>query len=273
MIIVNRIKLRKLTNTRDLGGIKTADGRVIKEGRLIRSGKLSKLPKGSVRALREIGVTTVVDLRIENERCASPDTVIDGCTYIHNPILCVPTFGITEELDLFTATEKESSRVKKEGERIKREFGSIDKYMVESYRSIVFSDASKAGLKAFLRLVIEEDGCILWHCASGKDRAGICAMLVESLLGVDEKTVLDDYMASARFWRKRYFLNKVVIVITPVSMSLKRILFGLMRIKRLYLETIIEEMKERYGGVEAYCKSELGVTDADVKRLKEKYLK
>ncbi len=269
---VNRLELKKLTNTRDLGGLRTADGRTIRGGKLIRSGKLSKLPKSTVRALRELGVTTVVDLRIENERYASPDTPLEGCRYIHQPILCTPTIGITGTDALFEKTGKESARVKIEGERIKKEFGSIDNYMKETYRAILFNESSKEGLSRFLRLVIEEKGCILWHCASGKDRAGVCAMLVEGLLGVDEKTILEDYMLSGKFWRKRYLLNKTVLAIGPVSMRLKRILFGFMRIKREYLETVLREIDERYGSITEYCKAELGVTDEDIALMKQKYL-
>lgn len=272
MIKVNRLKLKKLTNTRDLGGLETADGRKIRGGRLIRSGKLSKLPKSTVRALRDMGVTTVVDLRIENERCASPDTPIEGCRYVHQPILCVPTIGITGTDALFERTGKESARVKIEGERIKKEFGSIDNYMKETYRTILFNESAQEGLRKFLRLVVEEEGCILWHCASGKDRAGICAMLVEGLLGVPEETILADYMLSGRYWRKRYTLNKAVLAVGPVSMRLKRILFGLMRIKREYLETVLREIDERYGSVTEYCKAELGITEEDISRMKEKYL-
>lgn len=270
---MTRLKLKKLINTRDLGELKTAEGIRIRKGKLLRSGKLAKLPKSTVQALRDYGLTTVVDLRIENERSAGPDTPIEGVRYIHCPILCVPTIGITAEYDILTATERESKRVKKEGERIKKEFGSTDNYMIQTYRSMVFNEGPQEGLKQFLRLVLEEQGCILWHCASGKDRAGICAMLVEALLGVDEKTILADYMVSAKYWRRRYFINKAALVLVPVvSPSLRRILFGLMSTKREYLETIINEMKERYGGIVGYCKEVLGVTDGDIALLKEKYL-
>ncbi len=60
----NRLKLKKLRNTRDLGGIATADGRVIKKGKLIRSGRLFALPKSTVEKLKSIGLTTVIDLRV-----------------------------------------------------------------------------------------------------------------------------------------------------------------------------------------------------------------
>lgn len=271
-MIVDRVKLRKLKNTRDLGGMKGADGRAIKRGKLIRSGALSGIPPATASALKERGVTTVVDLRIENERSAHPDAEIEGSRYIHLPILCVPTIGVTGDGRLFDSSQKERARVKKEGERIKREFGSIDAYMTEVYRSIVFSPEGEEGLARFLALVKEEEGCLLFHCMSGKDRAGICAMLVESLLGVDEKTIFEDYMLSGKFLRKKYNVNKAALVLVPTSMRLKRILFGLMRTKREYLARVMDEMKQNYGSVIGYCRERLHVTDEDVAFLREKYL-
>ena len=42
-MVIKRLKLKKLNNTRDLGGLPTSDGLEIKRGKLIRSGKLSDL--------------------------------------------------------------------------------------------------------------------------------------------------------------------------------------------------------------------------------------
>ena len=61
---IKRMPLKKLFNTRDLGGIPTADGRKIKHGKLIRSGKLYKLPQKTVDALKDYGVCTVIDLSL-----------------------------------------------------------------------------------------------------------------------------------------------------------------------------------------------------------------
>ena len=268
---MNRLKLTKLTNTRDLNGIETADGRTIRDGKLIRSGKLSKLPKKTVRALQQRGVSLVIDLRMESERAYAPDTVWDGCRYVHIPLLWFPAYGVTDD-DLGTIDEKGIIRARIEGDRIKRDFGNTDNYMIQTYRSMVFDGNAKEALRKFLRLVIEEDGCVLWHCASGKDRAGICAMLVEALLGVDEKTIISDYMISKEFMRRKFFFNKMALSIAPIKFSIKRVLFGLMRIKQQYIKTVIDEMKQRYGGITEYCQAELGITDADISILKEKYL-
>ncbi len=269
---MKRVKFRKLKNARDLGGMKTAEGKVLRKGMLIRSGDLSAISSRTANALRAMGVTTVVDLRIENERSAHPDRTIEGSRYLHLPLLCAPAIGITGGYDLFEAGGKESARVKKEGERIKREFGSIDAYMKEVYRSIAFTPPGQEGLKGFFAALRDSEGCVLWHCKSGKDRAGICAMLIEGVLGVDEETILGDYMLSARFLRGQYFINRAALTVVPTSMRLKRILFGLMRTKREYLGSLIDEMKREYGGIVGYCKLCLGMTDADIAFLKNKYL-
>lgn len=269
MTTARPIKLRKLQNTRDLGGMRTEDGRTIVCGRLLRSGKLYKLPKSSVEGLKKLGLTTVVDLRISNEKTSSPDTVIEGVKYVSIPLLATP---LPSDNDVFETTQREYSRAKKEGERIKTEFGSLENYMIETYRNLLFHADSQEGFKEFLRLVIEEEGCILWHCASGKDRAGICAMLIEALLGVDEEHILHDYMLSRAPFRWKYALNRSVLVFLPVSLRYKKLLFGLMRTRPLYLRSVIDEMKRKYGGIVEYCKAELGITEDDIALLKQKYL-
>ena len=262
---IKRIKLKKLNNTRDLGGIPTGDGRGIKGGKLIRSGKLSNLPQRTVSALKKMGITTIVDLRVPSEKSDYPDTVIEGVNYIELPLIYTPTFGITAE-------KSTRDTVKKESHRIKQEFGNLDNYMIEVYRSILFNEQPQDYLKQFLRLVIEEEGCIMWHCSSGKDRAGICAMLLEGLLGVEEEVILQDYIASAHFLRRRYNLNKFVLSIVPLVPRFRNMLFGFMRTKLIYLQTVMDDIKERYGGIVEYCKEVLEITDEDINILKSKYL-
>ncbi len=261
---VQRLKLRKLNNTRDLGGIPAADGRTIVFGKLFRSGRLSRLPKSTKRALEEKNIRTVVDLRTDTERAEHPDTKLEGAEYIALPLLCAPTGGITAE---------RSSRLfyKSEGKRIKEQFGTADNYMIHTYLGIAFDEKPKKSLREFLRLAVERDG-LLWHCTGGKDRAGICAMLLESLLGVSEETVLEDYLASRRFYRRKFIVNRLALFIAPLTLKFKKVLLGLMSLKREYLESVITEMKARYGGVVEYCRAELGVTDSDIAALREKYL-
>lgn len=264
-----RIKLKKVNNARDLGYMPAAGGMMIKPGKLIRSGRLYKLPKYTKRYLESLGITAIADLRIPTEMKEKPDTRIDGSRYEVYPLLCTTTPGITCDKSMYRTMIKE-------GMRIKSEYGSADNYMKEMYLNILFNEETRESLKKFLLLVRDEEGCILYHCSSGKDRAGICSMLIESLLGVDEETILSDYMLSKRFCRRIYFFNRVGLFIVPVFtrklLSLKKILFGLMRVKREYMENVISELKNRYGSVIGYCRQVLGITDEDIDKMKNKYL-
>lgn len=263
-MIIRRLKLKKLFNTRDLGGIPTKDG-VIKKGKLIRSGKLYKIPEETVQALKNMGVNTVIDLRIFTECEEAPDTLWEGVNYVHLPVLCTATPGITREKTMRKTMEIESRR-------IKEEFGSADNYMVEMYRSVLFYEEPKKLLAQALRLIIENNGCILWHCSGGKDRAGILSALVEGLLDVDEKIILHDYITSHRFQRARFFWNRAGLVIAPISLRFKKILYGMMAAKTHYLKVPLDDINKKYGSIAEYCKQELGVTDEDIKTLREKYV-
>lgn len=265
MYIIKKLQLKKLFNTRDLGGMPAADGKVIKHGKLIRSGKLYKLPDQTAEKLKSKGINLVIDLRIFTEREEYPDTIIDGIEYVHLPLLCTATPGITREKSMTRTMAIESRRIKKE-------FGSADNYMVAMYKMVLFSDEPVKMLKDCLRLIIDNEGCVLWHCSGGKDRAGIVAMLVESLLGVDKKIIVADYVASHRFQRKRFFWNRFGLIIAPLVPRFKKILFGMMAAKPRYITDTMSEIEAQYGSVINYCMERLEITDEDIEKMRAKYL-
>jgi protein-tyrosine phosphatase len=264
-MVIRRLQLKKLFNTRDLGGIPTADGKKIKHGKLIRSGKLYKLPDSTLQALAKMNIKTVIDLRISAEYEDAPDSIIEGATYIHLPLLCTATTGITMEKSMRKTMAVESRR-------IRSEFGSADNYMIEMYKSVLFSEDSIQPLKQIMHLIIDNNDCILWHCSGGKDRAGIVTMLLLDLLGVDEKIIIADYCASRYFQRRKFFWNRFGLIIAPLYHRFKAILFGMMAAKPKYITATLAEIKARYGSVENYSRQVLDITDADILTLKSKYL-
>lgn len=262
---IERLQLKKLNNTRDLGGFPADGGKTIRYGKLIRSGRLYKIPKSTLKALKELGVTTVVDMRMERERLEYPCVHIEGAKEVHLPLVCTATTGITY-------TKSMARTMFSESKRIKTEFGSADNYMKSVYSIILFAEESQKSLREFFDLVIADKNCILWHCNAGKDRTGVSAMLLESVLGVEEKLVVKDYCASKGFQSKTRFWQKVALFILPLPHRFKQILIALMEAKPQYITGAIDEIKERYGTVTEYCKQALGLTNDDIKLLKDKYL-
>lgn len=263
---IERLNLKKLSNTRDLGGFPAADGKKIRSGKLIRSGRLYKIPQSSIKALQDMGVSTIVDMRIDRERLEYPCVPIPNAKHIHLPLVCTATVGITHEKSM-------ASTMLKESKRIKTEFGNADNYMKSVYEIILFTPDSQQKLKGFLDLVRDEENTILWHCNAGKDRTGITAMLLESLLGVDEELIIQDYCISQKFFQPSIRrAQRFGLFIAPIPLQFKKILYALMDAKPEYIISAIESMKAKHGSVINYCKEALGVTDEDIKILRDKYL-
>ena len=224
-----KIKAKKLMNARDLGGIETVDGKTIIPNKLIRSSRPYKLPKKTAKKLRELGVTTIVDLRTGAELNGNPPCNIEGTTRLWLPIVTTASDHIQDERTSRLTLLRESKRLKKEFNNSK------DEYMIATYRSIVFSKEPQECLRSFLRLAIENDGCLMWHCASGKDRTGICSMLLESLLGVPEEIIYKDYLASKKGLFRKTFARRMGIILAPMSFRFKSILLGFSGLKKIYL--------------------------------------
>lgn len=262
---IKKLKLKKLMNTRDLGGLPAADGKTVRYGKLVRSGKLYKLPKRTKGRLEALGVNLIVDLRMDEECAEYPCDELVECSYQRLPLLCTMKAG-------FTRGRKMRKMMCDEGKRIKKEYRNADAYMADMYREIVSLDEFREILERFLKIAVSHEGCMLWCCTAGKDRTGICAMLLEALLGVDEEWIVADYTLSYRFQRRTRLPQKWALFLPIVPPSLRAILIAMINAKPEYLNGAIGYMKENYGSVINYCKEALHITDEDIETLRGKYL-
>lgn len=243
------IKRGGLANCRDLGNLVTETGQKIKSRRLLRSGKLCKLNKKEIEILKEAGVKTIIDLRIDNEIENHPDTKIDGVKYHHVPLICYTLPGITREKSMYRVMKDESAL-------LKRQFADKNEYMKKLYEMIVFSPNAQKQLKRVLEIILNAKGCVLWHCAGGKDRAGIVSMLVEGLLNVSDEDIIKDYLASQQADRLKKNLQKLGLTVCAIfsfNYKFKDILFAMLDAKAEYISHVLHQIKEKYGSIENYC--------------------
>lgn len=262
---IERLLLKKLDNTRDIGGLPVEGGKKIKRGMLLRSGRLYKLPAATVNQLKNMGLDVVIDMRTDIERKEYPSTIIEGVRYLHLPLMCTATTGITHQKSM-------ASTMLKESKRIKSEFGNADNYMVSMYSIILTDGEAQKNLRTFFDFVLKNERCMLWHCNAGKDRTGVVAMLLEGLLGVDEQLIIEDYVATKKFQHSKRIWQRTVLAISPIPHRFKQILFALMDAKPQYIKGAIDMIKEKYGSITEYCKQALNITDEEIKILKDKYL-
>jgi protein-tyrosine phosphatase len=166
------VVFRSVFNVRDLGGLPTLDGRVVRRGLVYRADGVDRLDGEDLEVARALGLRTVIDLRTfgEVERQAFPHDRVPVAWH-HLPIL----EGMWSEQDLVPTA------------------GAVD-FLRERYLDMLVE-----GRDSIARAVelVADAGPVLFHCAAGKDRTGVLAAVVLGLLGVDAAVIADDYHLSA----------------------------------------------------------------------------
>lgn len=153
-----------VNNTRDIGGYRTTDGRSVRWNTVYRSGTLSGLTDAGCEAFRGLGIRRVVDFR--------------------NRLASSPLFG-GDAVCVFQAAVVTLLQVR----------GADDDSTLPAYVQTV-QDNTDSYRQAFELLADPANLPLLYHCAAGKDRAGIMTALLLTLLGVDRETVIEDYRLS-----------------------------------------------------------------------------
>jgi protein-tyrosine phosphatase len=159
-------------NVRDLGGLRTRDGRVVRRGAVVRADAVDRLTGAGWAALLEHGVRTVIDLRNDAER--SPDAAPRPASVT---TLTLPLDG-TEDAEFWA------------------EWGSGPQIGTPlPYGPFLerFPERVTAVLGAVARA---EPGGVVVHCRAGRDRAGLVAILLLALAGVAPDEIADDYELS-----------------------------------------------------------------------------
>jgi len=270
MNISQKLPLDSLINTRDLGGIKTKDGKMIKKGLIFRSGKLNNCSEKDIKTLYEkYNLRTVIDFRTEHENRQSPDRLYKDIKRIANPILTEAQMGITRE-------EKEAKRPSNLI-FIKRILNNEGRYGLEFmkglYLNFIENDFCTQQYANFIRLLISENrGSILYHCSVGKDRVGTGTIILLNLLGVDQKDILEDFVLT-----NEYIEPEIKKEIEELSKDIKdprleETYRDLYSVRVAYGEALINYIKNNFGSFDNYRKKVLKITDEEVELLKKKFL-
>ena len=263
---IEKMDKEKLRNTRDLGGLPAADGKKIKSGKLIRGGRISKIPPETLDFLQSLNIDNIIDMRTQKEIAEHRPTLIEGAEYHYLP------FVFTASPDIVPTKLASSTVLYKERKRIKKEFADADEYMQKMYSYILFSPPSMARIREIFTLFAEEENCILFHCNSGKDRTGIIAMLLESVLGVPEDIIIEDYTISFHFMEKHRNRQLFWLKVAPISVRFKNILRAMIYAKPQYIIGAMDEIRQKYGSVENYLLNGVGVKKEQLSSIRAKYL-
>ena len=199
-----KIDFEGLNNTRDLGGMLTADGKKIREGLLYRSGALYRASEKDLNKLAEYNLCRIYDFREEDDREHRPDPGIPGCSNLWIPILMEDGAGVEQG-------EKAQEEAYKMFRNLIENPEQSAAMMTDIYRQFIREEYCRKQYGRFVKDILsisqeaQKEGkqpVILWHCAAGKDRAGFGAVILQEIFGVSREDIFADYMLTNSYVMK-----------------------------------------------------------------------
>jgi len=228
-------------NFRDLGGLKTKDGRTIRKNLLFRTDELSTLQPEDLKLLEGLNIQTVIDFRTDQERAKSVDKLPTTCKQD------IQLNIIAANMDALVAEIKNGNT----------DFKGL---MLNLYEELVLGDnAIKEYTKFFELLQDPNNLSVIYHCTAGKDRTGVATALILEALQVDWTDIEADYMLSNIFLAHKY---DGYIKENPA-------LGDLFLVRPEYLKSAIDAINTKFQSVENYLNTVLHV---DVSKMKALYL-
>ena len=261
------IDLDGADNVRDLGGLPTVDGRVVRSHRLIRSDSLQSLSPADVRYLvDDLDVRAIADLR------TGVEVDLEG----PGPMTREPSVDI-RHLSLFPEVGETTDAVADDGEgpvvlpwqnreRVEppdeRRRGAPGIYLS-------YLDDRADSIVAALRLIAHSDGATVVHCAAGKDRTGVVIAIALAEVGVVPDSIVDDYAQSAE--RTARTIHRLASRRTYADDLLKDVDIDQHKPRAATMHHLLAAIDDVHGGVPAWLRAH-GWTDADAVALRAKLL-
>lgn len=161
-------------NARDLGGLGQ-----IRPGALVRMEAPRRLTEAGWTAAWAHGVRTIIDLRDDGEREPDRAPRPAGITTVHVPLDPV-------------------------GTPFYEHWMKIDNLSSPLYYPAMLAEQPQPVVTAARAIASAAPGCVVFHCAGGKDRTGLLALVLLTLATAAPEEIIADYLLSYDRMKQRY---------------------------------------------------------------------
>lgn len=244
------IKLNQAMNFRDLGGYQTHDGHTVKWGRLFRADSLSNLDSHDQKVMEGLHIQTVCDLRSRFEQHLAPDLVPDSMTVID----CHVYPEDYDENEQLSAANLPQGRTA---------FANI-------YQSTLLSTHSQAMFARVLHAILDlpDQAALVFHCSAGKDRTGMMAALILTLLGVDDDTIIRDYLLTNQLYD--FAAGRQLPDDTEMGKLVAKM--NLTRGDGPIMQNFLASIRAGWGSADHFAQERLQLTSEQLAQLKARFL-
>jgi protein-tyrosine phosphatase len=243
------LRFESVSNFRDIGGYRTRQGYTIAWRRVFRSGEFAKITRNDFkRLMEEISPASVVDLRskFEVER--------------HG-------IGLLSEADIkyhnisFIADGGD----RKADERRYKEFKNMGEFYLDLMPK---KEYGQRIIEALEVIATPENHPLVFNCAVGKDRTGILAAVLLSVLGVTDEDIIEDYSLSGPYMEE---LLKTIDADPQIAEGVKALPDFFWKASPESMALFLNTLRRDYGSVNGYLEF-MGSEPSLIERLEKALL-
>jgi len=238
------IRLDGASNFRDLGGYTGLDGRRVRWRTLFRADHLAGLSAADLDVLQGLKLARSADFRGKME---SAHLAYEWPGIARHALIVEPT--VVQRASALIAAGNDLTAA------------HAEELMQDTYRSFVHDYAPR--FAQLFQLLLDSQDPLVFHCTAGKDRTGWAAALLLTALGVDEDTVMQDYLLTNQLYQRP------AATFAPMPAEVMDVLW---RVQASYLAAATDMVRADFGGMEGYLRDALGIDSAARERLAALYL-
>jgi protein-tyrosine phosphatase len=241
-------------NFRDMGGYHAADGRRVKWGQLFRSGYMSRIDADDAERLNALGIDTICDLRANDERDERP-------TLWHS----------AAKTELWARDHAFSAG--KLGELMLRPDLKVDhttESMMVIYEALPHEQA--VSYRELLLRIAQGRVPIVFNCSAGKDRTGVAAALILSILGVSRALIEEDYLLSNTVVDGLIAFMESSSKYGPAVRERRHLVLPMLRVEPEYLAKSFATIERKHGSMDRYLDEVLGIGADEQVAIRENLL-
>jgi len=234
------IPVKGTFNVRDLGGYAATSGETLWR-RILRADGLHRLDDEGMGTLVAEGVTTVIDLRHDDELAKQP-----------NPFSANPSVAY-HNVSLFSQLVPT------------REPGGD--LLLELYKTAL-AQRQPAIAQVLTIIANAPEGTVLFHCTAGKDRTGIISALLLAVVGVEAALIVDDYALTGAMIAP---MVEEIIADAAARGADAEAFRPLLASEPATMAATIVHLESTYGSAAAYLES-IGLEPATIERLRHRLM-
>ena len=230
---MRRYFIKEIENMRDIGGYPINSRKCVSEGLIIRSNVPINLSENSLLELEKKGYGTIIDLRNDEEIAKKKGVFFGNDKFQYNHI-----------------------KIKGDGRIPDSKDGILESYieMIEG----------KEQIKKIFNIIAETKGGIIYYCNAGKDRTGVITAIILKLLGVDDKDIVIDYIASGIYLKE-------MLEDYAKKMKNKKDILEIIKPNEETMFKVLNYISNKYSSIENYLIS-CGVEKNTLLKIKNKYI-